>query len=66
MSTGIILLTVLVTLFLVVIVLPIVGGGICGSVILMRDALRRMWATRREPAPMENRYAQKPYLSYSK
>ena len=66
MSTGMILLTVLVTLFLVVILLPIVGGGICGSVILIRDTLRRMWATHREPVHMEKRYAQKPRLSYLK
>jgi hypothetical protein len=66
MSTGMILLTVLVTLFLIVVVLPIVGGGICGSAVLMRDALRKMWATRRETEHVEKRYTQKPHLSYSK
>jgi hypothetical protein len=66
MPSGMILLTVVVTLFLGVVVLPIVGGGICGSVICMRDVLRKMRASCRETAQTENRYAQKPHFSVLK
>ena len=66
MSTGMILLTVLVALFLVVIVLPIVAGGICGSAICLRNVLRKMLATHKEAANTEKEYVQKPNLSYLK
>lgn len=66
MSAGMILLTVVVTLFLGVVVLPIVGGGICGSVICIRNALRKIKASRRETAQTGNSYAQKPHLSVLK
>ena len=66
MSTGMIFLTVLATLFLVVVVLPIVAGGICGSVMCLRNALKKMWAARRETARAENKYDQKPHFGYVK
>lgn len=66
MSAGMILLTAVVILFLVMVVLPVVGGGICGSAVLMRDALRKMWAKRKVLAQMEKRYSQKPHPSLLK
>lgn len=55
MSAGMILLTVAVILFLIIVTLPVVGGGICGSAVLIKGALRKMRANRRVPAEMEKK-----------
>jgi hypothetical protein len=66
MSTGMILLAVVVILFLIVIALPVVGGGISGFLVLLRGVLRKMWANRKTAAEMKNQFTQKPHLSLLK
>lgn len=66
MSAGMILLTVVVIIFLVIVALPIVGGGICGSVVLMRDALWKMRAKHKVSETAEKSFSQEPHLSVLK
>ncbi|MGD9118539.1 MAG: hypothetical protein PVJ08_07415 [Dehalococcoidia bacterium] len=61
MSAGMILLTVVVIPFLAIVALPVVGSGICGSLVLMRNALRKMRAARKVPVRMESKYSQRAY-----
>jgi hypothetical protein len=66
MSMGMILLTVLVILLLAIVALPFVGGGIIGSIVLMRDTLRKIRYTRKISARMEREYSQRVYPSILK
>ena len=65
MSMGMIFLTVVVILFLAIVALPIVGGGICGSVVLIWGVLRKMW-NRKVSAQIEERFSQRPHSSLLK
>ena len=66
MSAGMILLTAVVILLLVIVALPVVGGGICGSVVLINRALRKIGANHKVPTQTEKKLTHKPHPSLLK